>query len=225
QGHCSVQDASAQIAAHLLDVQAGERILDACAAPGGKAAHLLERADIKLTAVEKDRSRFEFLCAQLERLGHTATSTCVHADAAATASWWDGKVFDRILLDAPCTGTGVLRRHPDGKLLKRAGDAEQLQQEQLRLLAALWPCLKPGGVLLYVTCSLLDSENEHCIAQFLSTQSNAQRLPVVFASAAWLQANGQCLPTLPARQTLGDNQVMGDALFFALLHKKPEPNC
>lgn len=167
-GMVSVQDAAAQLAAPLLDCRPGMRVLDACAAPGSKAAHLLESVagDIDLTMVEIDPERGERLKGALIRGGWQA-QLCI-ADAENPAHWWDGLRFDRILLDAPCSGTGVIRRHPDIKLLRTPGDIAAFQARQLRLLRALWPLLVPGGMLLYATCSLLPEEGAQVVERFIS---------------------------------------------------------
>jgi 16S rRNA (cytosine967-C5)-methyltransferase len=171
-GLVSVQDAAAQLAAPWLlgdGLPPGKalRILDACAAPGGKAAHLLELGSpaASLTAVDADSRRLAFVGDNLERLGLSAT--LVAADASNPEAWWDGERFDRILLDAPCSGTGVIRRHPDIKLLRRKTDIDKSAELQLRLLAALWPLLAPGGRLLYVTCSVLACENDEVVGRFM----------------------------------------------------------
>jgi 16S rRNA (cytosine967-C5)-methyltransferase len=164
-GLVSVQDAGAQHAAQLLDARPGQRVLDACAAPGGKACHLLERTPgIELTALDVDASRLERVQQNLDRLGLTAHT--IAADAADGA-WWDGRPFDRILIDAPCSGTGVIRRHPDIKLLRRPGDIEGFVAQQRRLLERCATLLAPGGKLLYATCSVLPAENQQLVAQFL----------------------------------------------------------
>lgn len=168
EGRLSVQDAAAQLAAPWLLEGGGRRILDACAAPGGKTAHLLELSGpgTALMAVDKDRERLAAVGDNLERLGLTARLEC--ADASRPGDWWDGKPYDRILLDAPCSATGVIRRHPDIKLLRRASDIDALARRQAELLAALWPLLAPDGRLLYVTCSVLSRENETVVGEFLS---------------------------------------------------------
>jgi 16S rRNA (cytosine967-C5)-methyltransferase len=173
RGRVSVQDAAAQLAAPWLLSGGGKRILDACAAPGGKTAHLLELSPpgAVLTAVDVDPDRLEVARANLARLGLPAR--LVSGDAAVPADWWDGTPFDRILLDAPCSATGVIRRHPDIRLLRRAADIDALAVRQGRLLAALWPLLAPGGRLLYVTCSVLPAENEDIVADFLEAQGDA----------------------------------------------------
>ena len=173
-GDVSVQDAAAQIAAPWLLMGGGSRILDACAAPGGKTGHLLElaSADSVLTAVELDPERLASIHENLERLRLDAT--VLAADASKPTEWWDGQPFDRILLDAPCSASGVIRRHPDIKLLRRASDIEALAGLQTRLLDALWPLLAPSGRLLYVTCSVLAAENDAVVGDFLARHSNAR---------------------------------------------------
>ena len=173
-GHVSVQDAGAQLAATLLDPQPGQRVLDACAAPGGKTAHIceLQPAIAEITALDIDGKRLERLRDTLGRLKLDATVT--RADAARTDTWWDGRLFDRILLDAPCSATGVIRRHPDIKRLKSPEQVPALQTSQTELLAALWPLLKPGGRLLYSTCSLLHDENDRVIETFLEDHPPAE---------------------------------------------------
>jgi 16S rRNA (cytosine967-C5)-methyltransferase len=173
-GDVSVQDAAAQIAAPWLLMGGGSRILDACAAPGGKTGHLLELAspDSVLTAIELDRERLASIHENLERLRLDAT--VLAADASKPKEWWDGQLFDRILLDAPCSASGVIRRHPDIKLLRRASDIEALARLQTRLLDALWPLLAPSGRLLYFTCSVLAAENDAVVGDFLARHSDAR---------------------------------------------------
>ncbi len=171
-GAVSVQDAAAQLAAQLLDVRPGMRVLDACAAPGGKTAHILERTPdlAELIAVEIDPARVPLIEQNLQRLGLLAQ--VVIGDAGQPGDWWDGRQFERILLDAPCSATGVIRRHPDIKSLRRASDLDELTTTQARLLEAVWPLLAPGGMLLYATCSVLRRENEQQIAQFLQRHTD-----------------------------------------------------
>lgn len=173
-GDVSVQDAAAQIAAPWLLMGGGSRILDACAAPGGKTGHLLELAspDSVLTAIELDPERLAGIHENLERLRLDAT--VLAADASKPKEWWDGQPFDRILLDAPCSASGVIRRHPDIKLLRRESDIEALVGLQTRLLDALWPLLAPSGRLLYVTCSVLAAENDAVVGDFLARHSDAR---------------------------------------------------
>ncbi len=174
QGQCSVQDGAAQLAAGLLAPRAGARVLDACAAPGGKSAHLLESSDIELLALDSDAGRLEKVAETLTRLQLTARMQV--ADAGNPEDWWDGRQFDAILLDAPCSGSGVIRRHPDIKWLRRADDPPKLEAEQKRLLTALWPLLAAGGRLLYATCSVLQRENEGMIKQFMAEHDDAHAL-------------------------------------------------
>jgi 16S rRNA (cytosine967-C5)-methyltransferase len=177
QGWFSVQDAGAQLAALLLSPRDGDRVLDACAAPGGKSTHLLEGADIELVALDSDAGRLRRVSDNLGRLGQMATLAA--ADAAHLASWWDGRPFQRILLDAPCSGSGVVRRHPDIKWLRRASDLPRLAAQQRRLLDALWTVLAPGGSLLYCTCSVFPAENEAVLEAFLADQPGARRVSCV----------------------------------------------
>ena len=173
EGALSVQDAAAQLSAGLLDLQPGQRVLDACAAPGGKTGHLLEagaQAD-KLLAIDNNASRMEKVIDNLQRLKLNAE--LVVADAADVERWWDGQPFDRILLDAPCSASGVVRRHPDIKLLRCEEDIDALAQEQQRLLGALWPLLASGGILLYVTCSVFRQENSDSVQRFLQDNPDA----------------------------------------------------
>lgn len=172
-GEVTVQDAAAQLAAHLLEVRPGMRVLDACAAPGGKTTHLLERADgwLDLVALDIDAVRLARLQENLARLGLRAE--IVTGNALQPHSWWDGRSFDRILVDAPCSGTGVIRRHPDIKLLRREADIAVLAERQFGLLEALWPLLRPGGRLLYVTCSILAAENSAVAERFLAAHADA----------------------------------------------------
>jgi 16S rRNA (cytosine967-C5)-methyltransferase len=172
-GDVSVQDAAAQIAAPWLLMHGGMRILDACAAPGGKTGHLLELAspDSTLTAIDVDEERLEGIHENLERLGLNAK--VLAGDASKPGQWWDGKRFDRILLDAPCSASGVIRRHPDIKVLRKASDIDALASRQTAMLEALWPLLEPSGRLLYVTCSVLAAENDAVIGDFLARHGNA----------------------------------------------------
>ena len=209
-GWVSVQDTAAQLAAGLLDVQPGHRVLDVCAAPGGKTAHILEsQAQLKaLVAVDSDESRMQRVSENMQRLGLQAT--LVVGDAANPDGWWDGKLFDRILLDAPCSALGVIRRHPDIKLLRRAGDIRQLQALQKSILHAVWPLLAPGGLLLYATCSILKQENEQQVQAFLAEYGDALELPI---NADWGTA-GIC-----GRQIVTGESAM-DGFYYALLGKQ-----
>lgn len=170
-GQVSVQDAGAQWAGSLLDVSNGQRVLDACSAPGGKAAHLLELADIDLTALELDPQRAARVRGNLDRLGLDATikvADCRHVDA-----WWDGRPFDRILADVPCSASGVVRRHPDIKWLRRSEDIVRFAAQQAEILDALWHTLARGGTMLYVTCSVFEEENREQIERFIARHPDA----------------------------------------------------
>lgn len=182
-GRVSVQDLGAQWAGTLLDVADGMRVLDACAAPGGKTGHLLELAELDLLALDSDAHRLRRVQENLDRLGLAEMPgvKLLAEDAAKPSLWWDRTPFDRILLDAPCTASGVVRRHPDGKWLKRAEDMQHLAREQARLLEALWPLLKSGGKMLYATCSLFQAENSEQITAFLARHADARIEPVEFA--------------------------------------------
>jgi len=173
EGAISVQDEAAQLSAHLLSPKTGERILDACCAPGGKTCHILELVDnnAEVIALDISSKRLERVEENLERLELQAA--LIGADATDTNSWWDGQSFDRILLDAPCSATGVIRRHPDVKLLRKPADIAKLAELQLKLLNALWPLLKENGTLLYATCSILPEENDQVILKFLDAKKNA----------------------------------------------------
>ncbi len=210
-GWASVQDRAAQLAAHILSPQAGENILDACAAPGGKTAHLLEiTPTIQLVSVDKDARRLLKIQENLERLDYHATT--IVADLTDTQHSWlaDPSLrFDRILLDAPCSATGVIRRHPDIKLLRQQQDIITLQQLQQHILNALWLLLKPKGHLLYATCSILRSENDKQIANFLTHHSDARECQI---HADW----GRNMPH--GRQILPGEQAM-DGFYYALLQK------
>jgi 16S rRNA (cytosine967-C5)-methyltransferase len=208
QGHFSVQDGAAQCAADLMDLQDGVRVLDACAAPGGKACHMLERADLRLSALEREPARAVSIRANLERLNLACELRT--GDAGEPTAWWDGKPFDRILLDAPCSATGVIRRHPDIKLHRRAGDIPQLAREQSRLLAALWPLLAPRGKLVYATCSVLREENERVVDAFLDTHPEAQPGPCNLPVGRAAGAGRQILP--------GSGGL--DGMYYALIEKR-----
>jgi 16S rRNA (cytosine967-C5)-methyltransferase len=178
-GRVSVQDAAAQIAAPWLLADGGKRILDACSAPGGKTGHLLELAgdDATLMSIDIDEERLRSVHENLKRLSLNATVAC--ADASNPQAWWDGNVFDRILLDAPCSASGVIRRHPDIRLLRRPSDMAGLAQLQRDMLEALWPLLQPGGSLLYVTCSVLSQENDGLIERFAGEHTDLRESSVL----------------------------------------------
>lgn len=194
-GSCSVQDIGAQLAADYLDCQEGMRVLDACAAPGGKTCHLLEQYQLDLLALDHDAQRLRRVEQNLQRLQLHAK--CQVADAAETKKWWDGKAFDRILADVPCSASGVVRRHPDVKWNRRKTDIRQFAQQQAKLIDALWPTLANGGKMLYATCSIFRSENEQQIEQFLQRHRDA--------NLVWQHA---VLPT-----------SHHDGFFYALLQK------
>jgi len=200
-GLVSVQDLSAQRAAGLLELEPGQRVLDACAAPGGKTGHLLETTGgrSEVWAVDRDGTRMQRVRENLERLGLTAE--LVTGDAAAPEGWWDGRPFDRILIDAPCSATGVIRRHPDIKVLRRPADVDRVLPLQARLLHALWPLLAPGGRLLYVTCSILERENQAQIAAFRGHEPSIEPPEAV--------ASLQLLP----------EEAAGDGFYYAGLRK------
>jgi len=207
-GRVSVQDGAAQLAAQLLAAEAGERVLDACAAPGGKLAHVLEHSPgAEAVAVDVDPERVRRIEENLARLKLQAN--VLTADVADTAAWWDGRPFDRILLDAPCSATGVIRRHPDIKLLRRADDVDQLARLQARILDALWPTLKPGGQLLYVTCSVMAQENHRQVASFLERHKDARHRALGVPWGHTCEVGRQILP--------GEDEM--DGFYYALLEK------
>lgn len=215
-GQVSVQDAAAQVAAPLL-LQGREalqpwRILDACAAPGGKTGHLLAcYPNAQVLALDVDAARCQRIEDNLQRLGTRARAEVRAADAAQPAQWWDGVAFDAILLDAPCTASGIVRRHPDVRWLRRPGDSAQLAQTQAQLLKALWPLLAPGGRLLYCTCSVFRSEGDDTVQAFLQRNTDAQMLP----SPGHL-IPGKIPTGLPVKHNaLGEH----DGFYYALLEK------
>jgi len=216
EGEVSVQDLAAQRAAPLLlgeglmALGPGARVLDACAAPGGKTAHLLERADLDLLALDADPLRLAKVQDTLNRLQLKAALTA--ADARDTARWWDGRPFDAILLDAPCSASGIVRRHPDVRWLRRPDDVVALARIQAELLDALWPLLAPGGRLLYATCSIFRAEGQQQIDAFLQRQA-ADKPRLDPASPGHLPG----LPDNEAR-TAGGPETSGDGFFYALIH-------
>jgi len=201
-GLVSVQDAGAQYAALLLDVHDGMHVLDACAAPGGKTAQILECSQVDMVAVDKDEKRLQRVAENLQRLGLSAQ--LVVGDAAEPDAWWDGKAFQRILADVPCSASGVVRRHPDIKWLRRRTDIDGFAARQLGILQALWRLLAQDGKLLYATCSVFQQENEQVIAAFLAQQPDACRLPITLPG----HSSGQLLPN-----------DQHDGFFYALLQK------
>jgi len=210
EGWVSVQDTAAQLAAELLDVQIGHRVLDVCAAPGGKAAHILEHQPKvrELVAVDIDKLRLQRVNDNFQRLKLSAK--LIVGDASKPEDWWDGQLFDRILLDVPCSALGVIRRHPDIKLLRRAEDINTLQVLQKRIMTAVWSLLAPGGIMLYATCSILKQENEQQIEAFLATNTNAIEVPI---NADW------GLVRRYGRQILTGESAM-DGFYYALIRKE-----
>lgn len=207
-GLVSVQDGAAQLAAPLLDARPGSRVLDACAAPGGKALHLLETVDdLDLTALDVDATRLARVVDGARRLGLTCTTRA--GDASAPASWWDGATYDRVMIDAPCSATGVIRRHPDIKLHRDPGDLPALAARQGAIIDALWPLLRAGGKLLYVTCSILPQENDEVIASALARHPEAVVAPL---DVDWGHA------TRHGRQILPGEHDM-DGFYFCLIGK------
>lgn len=202
EGLISIQDAGAQYAAHLLDVRDGMRVLDACAAPGGKATHVLELATVDLWALDKDEARLSRVRENLQRLKLSAQVKC--GDAGDPEAWWDQEPFERILADVPCSASGVVRRHPDIKWLRRAEDIEGFARQQLGILTALWRLLARDGKLLYATCSVFARENQHVVEEFLRQHNDAERLPLSMSNLK----EGALLP---------DDQH--DGFYYALLHK------
>jgi 16S rRNA (cytosine967-C5)-methyltransferase len=201
-GDVSVQDAGAQWAARLLEAQPGERVLDACAAPGGKTGHILERADVALTALDVDASRLARVQENLDRLQLTAK--LVEGDAAQPDPWWDGQPYDRILADVPCSASGVVRRNPDIKWLRRPDDIAQFAAQQAVMLESLWRLLAPGGTLLYATCSIFNEENDSQVRAFLARHvGDAERCPL-----PGLLSDGSLLP-----------DAEHDGFYYALLRK------
>ncbi|MCP4334312.1 MAG: 16S rRNA (cytosine(967)-C(5))-methyltransferase RsmB [Gammaproteobacteria bacterium] len=208
-GLLSVQDAAAQIAASLLVCDSGARVLDACAAPGGKTAHLLQRyPDIEVDALDSSDSRLERLRQNLQRVGHSAR--ILVADAADLDSWFDGSPYDCILADLPCSASGVMRRHPDIKLLRRESDIMPLLAQQRKIVDALWSVLKPGGKMLYSTCSVFKDENEAQVAGFLGRHADA--IEIILPRADW----GEARPH--GRQVLTGSDNM-DGFYYALLSR------
>ncbi|GAA6151419.1 16S rRNA (cytosine(967)-C(5))-methyltransferase RsmB [Pseudoteredinibacter isoporae] len=210
-GWLSVQDEAAQFSAHLLELADDQHILDACCAPGGKTGHILELAkNPSLTAIDTEAKRLKRVEENLARLGFSAKLLC--ADASDTRLWFDGEQFDRILLDAPCSATGVIRRHPDIKLLRKPQNIEELCEIQKRLLESLWPLLKPGGILLYATCSVLPEENDEQITQFLAHHADAEEYAI---EAPWGVAVAHGRQLFP--------QAQGhDGFYYARLQKNKQ---
>jgi 16S rRNA (cytosine967-C5)-methyltransferase len=205
-GEVSVQDFGAQVAGYALDVHDGQRVLDACCAPGGKTGQILELANVDLVAVDNDAARIERTQSNLDRLNLKARLQV--GDAAAPDAWWDGQPFDRILADVPCSASGIVRRHVDIKWLRREADIQSFTKQQVRILPALWQLLAKGGKLLYVTCSVFHEENQRQIDAFLKTQLDAVQLPLNEPISGLDLKNGQLQPN-----------AEHDGLFYALLQK------
>ena len=206
EGQVSVQDAGAQMAAELLDVADGMRVLDACAAPGGKAAHLLELADIDLTAADIDAQRLQRVTENLTRLSLNAK--LLQADAGNPAAWHNAGLFDRILADVPCTASGVVRRHPDIKWLRKPTDIAAMAQRQTQILDTLWQLLGSGGKLLYATCSVFSEENGQQVEQFIARHDDARQIAVSLSAEGLRQSHGQLFP-----------DAAHDGFYYALLEK------
>ena len=208
-GEVAIQDAAAQLVAEVVAAKPGERILDACAAPGGKTFHLAERlgSASNILSIDRDRNQLAFAKREAERLGH---DTQFRTGDALGLSWWDNEPFDRILLDAPCSGTGTLRRHPDIKLHRRASDLEALAERQLELLRSVWRTLRPGGTLIYTTCSILPEENDDVVSRFLDTESHALSVPIL---ARW--GRGTTCGRLHLPEEGG-----GDGFYYARIGKR-----
>ena len=214
EGDFSVQDSAAQMAAQLLDVKAGQRILDACAAPGGKTAHILELTDNKARVLALDNS-----ARRLQRLDENMTRLKLNvetkvADASDTESWFDGETFDRILCDAPCSALGIIRRHPDITVLRRESDIAALNTIQQQLLNSLWQCLKPGGIFLYSTCSILKSENTKQISHFLDSHDDATLIDTCPVASPVDNEN------LPQDWQIFPGELKMDGFYYAKLYKQ-----
>ncbi|GAB4167505.1 MAG: 16S rRNA (cytosine(967)-C(5))-methyltransferase RsmB [Wenzhouxiangellaceae bacterium] len=210
EGEFSVQDAGAQAAVELVAPSDGQRVLDACAAPGGKAAHILERADVALTALDIDPKRCRDIESGLARLGLKAE--VLVADALLPDAWWDQKPFDRILIDAPCSGTGVIRRHPDIRWLRRPEDIPAMRRIQGGLLESLWPLLASGGRLVYATCSILRAENDELLRDFVARHADVRVLEPAVPEARALDPGAQTLP----------GNLDRDGFYYAVLERVPK---
>ncbi len=214
QGAVYVQDTAAQLVAHFLDAKKGNRVADLCAAPGGKAIHVLEMCpDLdELVAVDIDPKRVKTIASNAQRCNVSMTLEC--ADATDLDSWWDGRLFDRVMLDVPCSGTGVIRRHPDIKLLRQASDIPALVKRQRELLEAGWKITAHGGAMIYTTCSVLAEENTQQIAWFLETHSDAQEWPI-----EQLSGLSEAQQSMPGSQILTGIQDM-DGFFYGRIRKQ-----
>lgn len=208
KGFFAVQDGAAQLAAHYLNPQNGERVLDCCSAPGGKTGHIAELAPslAYCLALDADEKRLQRVHENMDRLKHSVEIK--QGDATNPSQWWDGELFDRILLDAPCSATGVIRRHPDIRWLRKSSDTDHLAALQREILNALWKLLKPGGTLLYATCSILPKENKAQVARFIAETEDANLQPIIKT-----ETNEN-----PGRQILPGEQQM-DGFYYARLIK------
>lgn len=208
EGVVSVQDESAQLAGTLLSTKPGDRVLDACCAPGGKTCHLLElNNDIELQALDVDEKRLSRVQENLDRIGLKAK--LMSGDGCEPEQWWDGELYDHILLDAPCSATGVIRRHPDIKLLRKPEDIDALAELQKNILSSMWSLLKPGGTLLYATCSIMPAENSKQVEAFLTSQGDAELITI---DAQWGEDTGFGRQIFPG---------VGDGFFYSLIRKQP----
>tara|TARA_Y100000389_G_scaffold168146_1_gene173691 strand:- start:186 stop:1460 length:1275 start_codon:yes stop_codon:yes gene_type:complete len=206
EGEVSIQDYGAQLSTRLLDLKKNYNVLDACAAPGGKACHMIEIEEIKLTAVEADKKRAERINENIKRLGHTFK--VINSEIKAGNAWWDKNLFDRILLDVPCSASGIVRRHIDIKWLRRRSDLDYFHEKQFELLRTSWEMLKPLGKLLYVTCSLFEMENRLVVDRFLKDEKTAVEIKIKFPKNVNVDDN-QLLPS-----------IFHDGLFYVLFQKK-----
>ncbi|OGV26246.1 MAG: hypothetical protein A3F18_06035 [Legionellales bacterium RIFCSPHIGHO2_12_FULL_37_14] len=213
EGEVSVQDVAAQCAVELLSLKPRLRVLDACAAPGGKTCHLLEKeSSLEVIALDKDPKRLEYVHDNLKRLQLSADVKA--GDGTKLTTWWDGEEFDRILLDAPCSATGVIRRHPDIRVLRSHEEVRQAASTQAELLRSLWTTLKPGGLLLYVTCSVLNQENDVQLAAFLQSEPTASLVKFRLPWGRRTEYGWQCLP----------GEAKGDGFYFSLVEKQEFSN-
>lgn len=209
EGWVSIQDEAAQQAAYLLDLKPSMKVLDACSAPGGKAGHILELENtVQLTCLDNNQKRLSRVSDNLSRLALQAR--CIHANAADTQAWWDKTTFDRILLDAPCSATGIIRRNPDIKIQRTQADVSRLAIQQIKLLEHLWHCLAQGGLFVYATCSIMKDENESIIEHFLATQENAELEPITLSFGEHRPFGHQIFPS----------ENGPDGFFYAALRKR-----
>jgi 16S rRNA (cytosine967-C5)-methyltransferase len=221
EGWVSVQDYGAQLAAEFLEVQDNMRVLDACCAPGGKTGHLLESANIDMTALDHDEMRLKRVAENLSRLGLSAD---LKQGDASQSDWWDGKLFDRILADVPCTASGVVRRHVDIKWLRREADIASFSQQQALILSSLWQMLAKGGKLLYVTCSIFHEENQAQIDQFLKNNADAERVPLNLVLQTESEPEINLQQVSLQKEKMEDRQLLPskqhDGFFYTLLQKR-----